>query len=254
MNAPRLVSLALVAVTVAGCATSATPRPSPSPSPSAAPSPTSSDFAVDVIPVQEPVEARVAIPGEKVSFLVTVASDDGSPVQIAATATGAKIIDIRPVALAPGVVGEVWLVPDPTDIDATVSLAITASRGATTRTVQRTVQIMPMPDERAGDAQKYFDLWIDYLATSHPELGITSETKWEPTFVSTFLVVSHYAYYSDEWELLVSWHNMIAPYDWTEVYLRHRGTDTKPSLDFKIDSVSGKTTPYATTPPEAVMR
>lgn len=52
----------------------------------------------------------------------------------------------------------------------------------------------------------------------------------------------------------LSWHNMIAPYDWTEVYLRHRDTESKPSLDFKIDSVSGKTAPHAETPPDAVMR
>ena len=52
----------------------------------------------------------------------------------------------------------------------------------------------------------------------------------------------------------LSWHNMIAPYDWTEVYLRHRDTESKPSLDFKIDSDSGKTAPHAETLPTQSMR
>jgi hypothetical protein len=63
---------------------------------------------------------------------------------------------------------------------------------------------MPMVDERAKDARPYFDMWVAWLAANHPELGITKDTKWEPTFVSIFLVVSHYAYYSDEWEMKVS--------------------------------------------------
>lgn len=52
----------------------------------------------------------------------------------------------------------------------------------------------------------------------------------------------------------ISWHNMIPPNDWTEVYLRHRGTESKPSLDFKIDSVSGKTAAHPGDLPDAIMR
>jgi hypothetical protein len=47
---------------------------------------------------------------------------------------------------------------------------------------------------------------------------------------------------------------MIAPYDWTEVYLRRRGTEWKPSLDFKIDSVSGKMAAHPGDLPDATMR
>ena len=82
------------------------------------------------------------------------------------------------------------------------------------------------------------------LPSAHPELGITAQTKWEPVFVSTLLVVSHYSYYSPDWELAIAWHNMIAPYDWTDMYLRHRGTETAPSIAFRIDSVSGGTAPH----------
>ncbi len=76
----------------------------------------------------------------------------------------------------------------------------------------------------------------------------------EALFVSTLLVVSHHAYYSDAWEMTVAWHVMIPPYDWTEIHLRQRGTEARPSLAFRIDSFSGKTSPHAVEPPEVVVR
>lgn len=256
------VVAAAAAVALSACASSgpsptapASAIPSPTPTPSSSPT-ADAGFTLTVLPDEDPVEARVAIPGEKVSFLVTVAPAGANqdPVQISATAVGATVTSVRSAQLKPGVVAEVWLVPDPTETDAVVSTTITASRGSVVQTASRTIKIMPMADERAADARPYFDMWVAWLAANHPELGITATTKWEPTFVSTFLVVSHYAYYSDEWEMKISWHNMIPPYDWSEVYLRHRDTETKPSLDFKIDSVSGKTAPHAETLPDAVMR
>jgi hypothetical protein len=111
-----------------------------------------------------------------------------------------------------------------------------------------------MADERAADAQPHVERWIAWLAESHPELGITESTQWQPEFVSTLLVVSKYAYYSDEWELTVTWHNMIAPDDWSEIHLRQRGIDVTPSLAFRQDSMSGATEPHAVTPPDVVVR
>jgi hypothetical protein len=232
----------------------ATPTQSPTAGPTGIPS-AQADFGVDVYPAQDPPEARVAIPGEKVSFLVVITSPGSdAPFSVTAAATGARVTDIRPAQLKPGAVGEVWVIPDVTTVDAVATVKITAERGASAKVVDRTIMIMPMVDDRAKDAKPYFDLWTAYLAKNHPELGITAGTKWDATYVSTFLVVSHYAYYSEEWEMKIAWHNMIPPYDWTEVYLRHRGTEWKPSLDFKIDSVSGKTAPHVGELPDAIMR
>ena len=72
--------------------------------------------------------------------------------------------------------------------------------------------------------------------------------------MSTLLVVSHYACWSEDWEATILWHNMIAPYDWTEIQMRHRWTESVPSLAFRIDSASGATAPQAVAPPEVVVR
>lgn len=263
----RALPLTLGAVLLlAGCSSGAgpTPTPDPTPSPSPTPAPTPSpdgspspaSFTIDVSPPEEPPEVRMAIPGQRVCFLVTVAdiSSPALPVTIGASATGATILGIEPVELSQGTVGEVCVVPDATSVEAVAHVTITATCDGVTVSVERSLPVFPMADERFADAGPYFDRWVAWLVAEHPELGITGSTGWTPEFVSTLLVVSHYAWWSDEWEVTVLWHNMIAPHDWTEVHLRHRWTDVAPSLAFRIDSVSGGTEPYAVTPPEVVVR
>lgn len=256
----------LLGFLLAACASGLGPSPSPlppdptptpsSPTPAPSPSPAATAFAIVVVPPEDPPEIRVAIPGQRVCFLVVVEGTVGSsePVTIEATAEGALIEAIEPIELTPGVVGEVWVIPDPTTTETTASVSIAASRGGVTQTVVRSLPVFPMADERAADAQPHFERWLAWLIAEHPELGITTETTWDPEFVSTLLVVSHYAYWSDEWEMTIAWHNMIAPYDWSDVYLRHRGTEAAPALAFRIDSVSEGTEPYPTQPPEVVTR
>jgi hypothetical protein len=255
VSAARTVSAAaatLMALLVAGCSAGAGAGAKPTPTPTLPPalSPTaSSDFTMDVLPAEDPPEGRPAVPGQKVSFLVVVTSPgNDAPVTISATATGAQITDIKPAQLKPGVVGEVWLVPGAATEEATVTVNISATRGGVTKTDQRSTRIMPFEDDRAEQAQPYFDMWVDWLAANHPEFGITKSTKWESSYVLALLIVSHYAYFSDEWEMKVSWHIMIAPDDFTEVYLRHRGDETAWSHAFRMDSFTNKTAPHEITP------
>jgi hypothetical protein len=264
MRTLRSVKLLLALVTtliVAGCSTASTPSPAPSPTPTTTPSaaPTASPaaaFAVDVLPPEAPAEVRMAIPGSRYCFLVVVTDDapTPTPVTIEAAATKARVVEIRPAKLTPGTVGEVWVVADQTTVETTGSVTITATRDGVTKTVTRSLPVFPMVDERAKDARPYFERWVAWLAAEHPELGISAGGTWEPVFASTLLVVSHYAYWSEDWEMTVAWHNMIAPYDWTEVHLRRRGVDAAPSLAFRIDSVSGATAPHEVEPPEVVVR
>jgi hypothetical protein len=246
------VSLAALALAVVACGSSASPSASPAASGASSASPAASaEFSLQVLPAEDPVQGRPAIPGEKVVFLVVVTSpDNDAPVTISATATGAKVFDIKPAELKPGVVGEVWVVPDAATEETTITTSFTATRGSVTHTDQRTTKIMPFEDSRAEEAQPYFDMWVDWLAANHPEFGITRSTKWESSYVLALLIVSHYAYFSDEWEMKVSWHIMIAPDDFTEVYLRHRGDETAWSHAFRMDSFTNKTPPHEITPEE----
>ena len=255
MPTARLVR-PLFVLALAACTATPGGSPSPSPAPSPAPTPSTADFTIDVRPSEEPAAIRMAIPGSRYCFLVRVddATDSTEPVTIDATATKAEVVDISPAELIPGVVGEVCVVADPTTAEITGSVTITGSRGGVTKTVDRSLPVFPLDGDRAADAQPYFDRWVAWLAAEHPELGITADLDWEPVFVSTLLIVSHYSYWSTDWEMTVAWHVMIAPDDWTEVHLRRRGVDMAPSLAFRIESFSGETDPIEVDPPAEVVR
>jgi len=256
MHASRIAPL-IAFVMVAGCSGAAGPGASespPSPGPSAAPA---ADFTMEVYPADEPSAVRMAIPGSGYCFLVRVTESgeaSGGLATIDATATKAVVSKIVPSQLAPGVVGEVWVIADPATTEVTGSVTITATRDGVTREATRTLPVFPMEGERAGDAQPHFDAWVGWLADAHPELGITPATTWEPVFVSTLLVVSHYSYWSEDWEVTIAWHNMIPPHDWTDVFLRRRGEETGYSLAFRRDSVAGQTEPRAIEPPAELVR
>ena len=192
--------------------------------------------------------------GVTASFVVSGEGTTTSAATITATATMAKVVRISPAELLPGAIGEVWVVADDATEETMASVTITAARGGSTSSVVRSLPVFPMADERARDAQPYADRWVAWLASDHPELGITTATEWEPVFVSMLLVVSHYSYWSADWEMTVAWHNMIPPDDWAEVHLRRRGTETAPSIAYRIDSIAGRTAPYGVEPPEVVVR
>ena len=210
-----------------------------------------------VLPPQDPIEARVAIPGEVVCFVLEPPEAEPGEVSYAVAAEGADVV-LEPTVFGSGAVVETCVMPAETETEtiATVTFTTELQYGSEqlVRTDTRTIAVWPMEDERAQDAQPYFDRWIAWLADEQPELGITAETEWDPTFVSTFLVVSHYAYWNDDWEMVIAWHNMIPPDDWTDVFLRRRGDELAYQIAFRQDSVSGDTEPHPLPTPVDLIR
>jgi len=97
-------------------------------------------------------------------------------------------------------------------------------------------------DDREPYATELRDRFVAWLTLNRPELGITSETEWSGTMVSPrWLVVSHYLFFSEDWEMHVSWHIMVPPYDWARIDLRHRFDEETPSYAFEISSVDAST-------------
>lgn len=187
-------------------------------------------------------------------FLVTVSgSPEDPPAQISAEATVASI-SVEPRELPPGMVGEVTVVPIPVSTVEELVVTITASRGDIQRREQRTLQIEPAEDDLAVEAGAHLAPFVDWLAVERPELGIGPTTAWEATPGAHVLVVSHYLYFSEEWEVGLEWHIMIPPSDWTRIYLRHRWTETRPSLAFEISSFAAGDEPQEIAPPESVWR
>ena len=120
------------------------------------------------------------------------------------------------------------------------SVTVRAERGGESRVVEVPITLTSEEEDLLGPAAAEMrDRFIPWLAENQPGLGIDETTVWEGTIVRPhWLVVSHYLFFSDEWEMHVSWHIMIAPYDWARIELRRRFEETLPSLAFEIPSVS----------------
>ena len=93
------------------------------------------------------------------------------------------------------------------------------------------------------------------LAENYPELGIIEDTAWNGTMVSpVWLIVSHYLFFSDEWEAHIEWHVMVPPSDWAKIDLRHWFDEVVPSYAFEISSLDVASEPVAIEVPETVWR
>ena len=218
--------------------------------------PKAKPFELEVQPPEEPVAVRTAIPGERVVFLVASPSQgpaDGA-IRIRATAPHAAV-DVSPTLLYPDKVVEVTVTPDATEEESVIDVTFTGERNGLTASITRTLPIFPDVDTRQEDAARYRDLFLPWLVEKYPDLGIDATTKWDGTISGAhLLVVSHYNYYSEIWELSVEWHVMIAPYDWATVYLRRRFEESAPSFAGRIDSVSAGLAPHEIAPPTVVRR
>jgi hypothetical protein len=133
-------------------------------------------------------------------------------------------------------VAEVTVVPESATSETELTMTLEVVTDDTTRTTTRTTTVHPWEDDRAEQAAEILGLFTSWLGESRPELGVTSETEFDGTYLAPeLLVVSHYGFFNDLWEIGVSWHVMIPPDDFAEIYLRTR-SELRPSLAFRIGS------------------
>jgi hypothetical protein len=241
------IVLFTAAVLLVACGGGANPTPSASPMGSAG----GAEFSLQVEPAES---VGWTIGGQRVVFLVTPSgSAYEGDVTITAEAPGATV-SVAPQPLPPGTVGEVSVVPDPVSEETELTVTITAGRGGVERQESRTLTMAPGEDTLGPEADALLARFTEWLVAERPDLGIVPETEWAGTPGSWVLVVNHRQYMSDDWELGLEWHVMIAPDDWARIYLRHRWTESRPSAAFEISSVSSDDVPHEIDPPASVWR
>ena len=218
-----------------------------------------SAFHINVIPEErtEDQDPFYSIAGQHFVFLVTItdgADESGLPVTISATAPGAEVV-IYYKDIFEGEVAEVVIIPAPASVGQIIEVTITGTRGSVTDEKVASFEVAEGEDDRQEYATELLEKFVSWLATNHPELGITEDTAWNGTMVSpVWLVVSHYLFFSDEWEAHIEWHIMMPPDDWARIDLRHRFDELEPSYAFEISSVNATSEPVPIEPPETVWR
>jgi hypothetical protein len=211
-------------------------------------------FHINVVPQQVSGDS---IAGQHCVFLVTVTDDgqeSGLPVSISAEAPGANVIIYRDDIFA-GEVTEVFVTPTQSSVGKTINVTITGTQGSSTDEEVVGFVVAEGEDDRGEYAAELLDKFVNWFAANQTDLGITEATVWDGTMVSpVWLVVSHYLFFSDEWEAHIYWHVMIPPYDWARIDLRHRFDELAPSYSFEISSRSSSDLPIAIKVPETVWR
>jgi len=198
-----------------------------------------------------------SIPGQRCVFLISV-KDEGQasqhPVVITAAASDAQVI-VEHDTVFPDQLSEVTVIPNPGSEGKTVIVTITGKRGQVENKATVSFEVIEGEDDRLETAVELRQTFVSWLAEEHPELGLSDETEWTGTMVSPqWLVVSHYLFFSDEWEMHVYWHIMIAPDDWGRIDLRKRFVDTSPGYAFEISSREADGEPVSIEVPDEVWR
>lgn len=216
--------------------------------------PPAKGFTLDVYPSALRGDA---IAGERVVFLVSVSSEGAvgpSSAKLSGSAPQSAVV-VTPETLPQGEVGEIAVIPDVTAVGSNLTLTLTARADGMTQIRLLNFSVVEGEDGRAGHARELRDLFVQWLQTNSPALGITNQTQWLGTIVSPrWLIVEHYLFFSKDWEMHVYWHVMIPPYDWARIDLRERLTGPAPSASFEISSVSGGTAVHPIPPPEETWR
>jgi len=176
-----------------------------------------------------------AIPGGRLVLLAGLVDPNQGPIAISAEASGAEVA-VEPSEISGSEVAEVTIVPEPTSSETGIDVTITAASGDQTYDVTRTFTVIPWEDDREDQGRKILSLFTGWIADAHPEFGITDQTEFVGTYTAPMLlVVSHYTFFSDDWEVGVSWHIMVPPDDFAEMYLRPR-TELVPTHAYRIGS------------------
>lgn len=129
---------------------------------------------------------------------------------------------------------EVFLYPNDTHIEQTIKLEVEIDE------VSDFALLNVLDWEGSEQEQAYEKLspFIAYFSQNKTEFNINSTTLWKITCNDAgLLVVEHYLFKSESWELELSWHVMIPPYDWVRVYIRPR-SQIKPIWGGEIESWS----------------
>lgn len=177
------------------------------------------------------------VPGATTGVLVTISNETetGDSVELTASAAGATVT-VEPSRIREGEVAEVMVVAGAATADTPLDIVVTGRRDGLEATATRSTTVFAWEDDRGEYAWTLLGLFTTWLAEEQPELGIGADTPFSGSFVAPgLLVVSHYLFLSEDWEAGLSWHVMVPPDDWAEIYLRPRG-EAAPTLAFRLTS------------------
>lgn len=133
------------------------------------------------------------------------------------------IIDLNDINQHSGI-AEITIQPEQSIEFGTYPIMVYATRSNSTRAIELRVETINWTGDNVEMATIKKDEFIGWLETEHPEFGEFSGRDWFPYVTYPgILVVEHWTFLDQDWEMRICFHVMIPPYDWSMLLLRPRG-------------------------------
>jgi hypothetical protein len=178
------------------------------------------------------------IPGRRPLALVSAAAGEGERSALAGRSSLAGMtVSFEPDTLAPGDTVEVWVSVPAVSEDAPFTVTVEVGEGEETQTLTVDATAVPGADDVAETARDIASVFLGRLTGSVPGLPVDTSGLVGGTPVAGLLVVTHYAWFTEELEIGLAWHIMVAPDDFAELYIRPRDQQV-PTHTYRINSWS----------------
>jgi hypothetical protein len=174
-------------------------------------------------------------PGGGGLFIVELESDDSLSGSVSLRIEADAVLNAeldRQILNRESDVAEITIRPEVTAPIKTYRINVIACRPAVSppapldlcQTVELEIEMLPWGGAVPDYAQAKRDELLEWVEATHSEFGRLSAQKWYPYMTYPgILVVEHWTFLNEEWEMRVCFHVMIPPYDWSMIQLRERG-------------------------------
>ncbi|MBI4932423.1 MAG: hypothetical protein HY828_01010 [Actinobacteria bacterium] len=175
------------------------------------------------------------IPGHRPLGLVSVGGNSGEFHLEGTASIEGVTVSFEPADVAAGGVAEVWV--DLPEASEELPFQVEVQDPDRTSVATFAATLVPGTDDLAGTAEQVLGVFLERIGDDVAGLPESAIGLAGGTPVAGLLVVSHYAWFTDTYEITVAWHIMIAPDDFAELYLRPRDS-LVPPLAYRINSWS----------------
>jgi len=216
------------------------------------------DFSLTIIP-QEVLDATAGQPCVLLIEAESAPRAVSDPVLLRVDCDGAEITPLAQRVAGEGVV-EFTVTPRTHSATSTLTVSAIGARTGTVRVWTSSLRITAPLSAGAEaslkeQAARIRDAFLPWLALACPDLPDRQSTEWVGVPLRPHrLVVSHFAFFSKEWEIVVWWHVTVPPHDWARIYVRRRSVDASPAAAAEISSFLHGSPIRPTTPPAEVVR
>jgi hypothetical protein len=150
---------------------------------------------------------------------------------------------------------EIFVIPNNTHLNKTIIIQVSVIHNDFSITNSASIEVIDWAPKNISGVKEMRDAFVSYFSTNLKTKGINESTIWEGLDnAPRILIVEHYLFKSEFWELELARHVTIAPHDWVKVYLRPRN-QTKPLWSGLIESwSSGNHSIITIDPPTSIFR